>query len=285
MDIKTIQNINDNITELNVKKGRILLALREKVITRKDVMISFLKVSLTSFIGYYFIINCAALLLDYTNKNESFDLIVSFVPLLYILAFWFATLPFASYSKEQIKITKDLFKKEQLEIIFQKLMNFLMIAVFLFFAFIFLSFLEDSQGNSLLFSHFKSFLSFSYNYGLPLSMGCFCVSFLYNFFTSPHFEHIHSKEQNLKKEDQKLEIEIKENYNLLKENVIDFCQTVNDIEYLKMHCFDNSSKHIENVLEEIQDIVAKNNGFQNFNDMKNQDVKIRYECKNYIIND
>lgn len=282
MDLKKLIMFNDKIKQTDVQFQDITSSLSESVLIKKDVLNHYLKVMLTSLIGFLLFSNIAVYLFSLHVKGH--DVRVLFAVMFSCLSLLFILLPLTSLTKKSIYLFKGfLFNKDATENLFSRGMSFTIISVFSLFLLFLTAASAYYSSNNDTADEFKFVLGivvFVFHYGIFITLGLLTISSLYHHQT---VNGLFSNGDTLEQLNEKLKSNIDNKDNIFKELktfLKSDCKHYNEVEYIKDKADELSLDYVLQAMAEVEDDIAQLNGFNDYLSMKKDFIENNFKQHN-----
>lgn len=284
----TFEKINN---EAIVAEYDVIYPYKIDNLTRKEIVVNFLKIFLTSIVCVAF---CTFLIKQYIHVPPSENFFSFSIIILSFVGYTsFSLIPLAAIKRSNIEITNLLYTKSFddncFNLFFEKIINGITFAILSAVFGVLLFLIETEHFTTPFLTHFFFYLYLS----IPFIMnGIFLFCSIYHYLKTKdikeqkrneaeRLEHNQKIEENVNKLDQQLDTISKEILEYAENNLF----TIHDIEYLEVFAKENELKNILKCFNEIENGLAKRNGFNSLSEMKLQDIKNKESNLQHILND
>lgn len=291
MNLKKLIELDYKIKKENEIIDDITLTLSENVLTKKDILNTYLAVSFLTFIAFFILSKSAFYFFSVVDTGGSgVDIRVLIGLFCSMFSLIFVVIPFNFYRKDDIYRFKDAFNSAQIrDLLFSRTMFFMSLCLVpIFFTFLFSANDYYSSGSDVAasesFKSFKLVIEFLYYYGAYVTIGGLTITNLYHYNTvSEHFkngETLEDLNKRFKTSNKNIEEYIEESKKHIKKHFVNY----NDLEYLRVKVEDFNLNHISPFLSSIENDIAKTKGFTDFSEMKKVSIQNNFK-QNKIINE
>lgn len=276
-----ILNKLEELNKKNIKHQNIIKDIwaneEYETLTRKDIVITYIKIFLFTLVFVVFFDFLSSYLFKHIESSaDGLFLVALLSKALFISASFF---PILFCKKIVLANTKDfLFKKldedSEMYLVVTSLLPIIISGGSVFI----IMMLSYSNHYSFDAKYYLEILTSCLDVLYFITLFCFSVSSIFHFNSLPTMEKGIKTKQEIKNKKEKHQIQINTNNLKINKYILEYCKTVDDIEYLELLCEEKKLTPVLNKLISLKDEIAKKNGFQNFKEMKVSFIKSKNKC-------
>lgn len=278
MNIEAIEKLNEEIKEAQVKLDDSLESLNNIDLNKQDILINFLKISITALIGFLIFSNLSNYVFSLIENGRDVRTFIWII--INIFTVLFIYFPLISLSKKQIKETKDFFKKK----CYDKEFNNLMIIFAFSLIPLFLSFLFSARsyysGDEDMLKTFGYSIKLFFEFGIFGTLFLFLITSIYHYNTTVSYIKSKNFKEKIINEVNYYTDKVLKYSNEMDNLIRKETQTYEEIEMLKTFSKAANLNTVLNTVLRLQEDIAISKGYSDYKEMEKKSISNKISNQN-----